>query len=184
MTDFLQDNPRGQVVAMDEMSVYFQATTTRLWSPVGQTPVVRLSSQRDHIHFYGALNLRNGHELALPRHAMSSETTVEFLKQLLYCYPDVPILLLWDRAPWHKGKPVRAFLTDHPRLETVSFPPACPDLNPQEHVWSLAREAVTHNHTLPDFPTVVQSFLRFLASRPFAFDWLTQYLPSILLRQV
>jgi len=32
---------------MDEMSLYFQSTTTRLWSPVGQTPSVRLAPQRD-----------------------------------------------------------------------------------------------------------------------------------------
>ena len=43
MTDFLQDHPDGQVIALDEMSLYFQATTTRVWSPVGQTPVVRVS---------------------------------------------------------------------------------------------------------------------------------------------
>lgn len=167
---------------MDEMSLYFQSTTTRLWSPVGQTPSVRLAPQRDHLHFYGALNLRSGHEFALPRPDMTSETTAGFLADLLCCYPDVPILLLWDRAPWHKGSAVQALLDQHPRLETLCFPPACPQLNPQEHVWSLAREAVTHNHTLPDFPSVVQSFLRFLSSRPFTFDWLTQYVPSILLR--
>jgi transposase len=147
-------------------------------------PVVRLSPQRDHLHFYGALNLRTGHEFALPRPEMTSEATAEFLAELLYCYPDVPILLLWDRAPWHKGKAVQTLLAQHPRLETLFFPPACPDLNPQEHVWSLAREAVTHNHTLPDFPTVVQSFLRFLASRTFTFEWLSQYVPPFLLRQV
>jgi len=66
LTDFLQDHPDGQVIAMDEMSLYFQATTTRIWSPVGQTPIVRLASQRDHIHFYGALNVRSGHQFALP----------------------------------------------------------------------------------------------------------------------
>jgi transposase len=27
-------------------------------------------------------------------------------------------------------------LEQHPRLETVYFPPASPELNPQEHVWS------------------------------------------------
>jgi transposase len=27
------------------------------------------------------------------------------------------------------------------------FPPACPDLNPQEHVWKLARDAVVDYQT-------------------------------------
>lgn len=180
MTDFLQDHPDGQVIALDEMSLYFQATTTRLWAPVGQTPVVRVSPQRDHTHFYGAVNLRTGHELALPTPDMTSETTAAFLRDLLLCYPTQPILLLWDRAQWHKGAAVKQVLDDHPRLDTVSFPPASPHLNPQEHVWSQARAAISHNHTFPTFQQLKGTFLNFLSSTLFPFDWLAKYAPSIL----
>lgn len=50
------------------------------------------------------------------------------------------------------GKPVGAVLAAHPQVKTVFFPPASPDLNPQEHVWSLARANISHNHMLPDYP--------------------------------
>jgi len=79
VTDFLQDYPDGQVIALDEMRLYFQATT-RVWAAVGQTPVVRVSPQRDHVHFYGAVNLRTGHEMASPTTEMNGPTTVTFLK--------------------------------------------------------------------------------------------------------
>lgn len=180
MTDFLQDHPDGQVIALDEMSLYFQATTTRVWSPVGQTPLVRVSPQREHVHFCGALNLGTGHEIALPVLEQTSETSADFLRDLLLCYPTQPLLLLWDRATWHKGTAVKAVLDDTPRLETVFFPPACPDLNPQEHVWSQARAAVSHNHTRPDFASLKTAFLRFLSNTLFRFDWLTKYAPPIL----
>jgi hypothetical protein len=65
VTDFLQDNPEGIILALDEMSLYFQATLTRVWSLIGQTPIIDVHPQRDHIHFYGALNLRNGREIAM-----------------------------------------------------------------------------------------------------------------------
>lgn len=180
MTDFLQDHPNGQVIAIDEMSLYLQATTTRLWAACGQTPVVRVSGQRDHLHLYGALNLCNGHEFALPRLEMTSVETASFLRDLFACYPNPPILLLWDRANWHKGQPVTDVLAAHPRVETVFFPPASPDLNPQEHVWSLARTNVSHNHTLLDLPTLRDAFLRYLDSRLFRLTWLTKYAPPIL----
>lgn len=180
MTDFLQDHPDGQIVALDEMSLYFQATTTRLWSPVGQTPVVRVSPQRDHTHFYGALNLCSGLELAVPAPEMTSQTTAAFLRDLLLCYPTQPILLLWDRARWHKGESVKALLHDNPRLETLFFPPACPDLNPQEHVWSQVRTAVSHNHTFTVFAQLKTAFLSYLSNTRFRFDWLTKYAPPIL----
>lgn len=43
MTDWTQIYPHLVILALDEMSLYFQATLTRVWSPIGQTPVVRIT---------------------------------------------------------------------------------------------------------------------------------------------
>ena len=87
MTDFLQDHPHGVILALDQMSLYFQATLTRVWSPVGQTPIVHVSPQRDHSHCYGALNLRDGREIACHACETTSEMTANFLMILLMLYP-------------------------------------------------------------------------------------------------
>lgn len=180
MTDFLQDHPQGQVLAVDEMSLYFQATTTRVWSPCGQTPRVRVSGQRDHVHLYGAVNLKTGHEVVLPCAGLNSDTTVAFVREVLTAYPSQALLLLWDRAPWHRGDAVRHVLTAAERVVTVFFPPACPHLNPQEHVWSQARAAVSHNHTMTDFGRLRDAFLGYLSRTTFRFRWLEKYAPPIL----
>jgi transposase len=177
VTDFLQRHPDGVVLAMDEMSLYFQATLTRVWCPIGQSPIVRISPDRDHLHYYGALNLRTGQEIALSLPALSSDHTLHFLDHILTCLPTQPILLLLDRAPWHTAKEVQQFLTAHPRLDFVFFPPACPDLNPQEHVWKQARQEVSHNHTFPLFPALCKAFRAFLDHTLFSFHWLDQYIP-------
>ena len=114
---------------------------------------------------------------------MTSAGTAAFLDDLFACYPGQPILLLWDRASWHKGSPVMDVLAAHPTVQTVYFPPASPDLNSQEHAWSLARAHVSHNHTLPDLPTLRDAFLRYLGKTTFHFAWLEQYAPPILFRQ-
>ena len=57
MTDFRQAHPNGVILALDQMSAYLQATLTRVWSPIGQTPYVWVTPQRDCLHFYGALNV-------------------------------------------------------------------------------------------------------------------------------
>ncbi len=79
-------------------------------------------------------------------HRSSFETTATYLQLIADTIPDKPILLLWDGATWHGGPAVAAFLEQNPRFTVIRFPPGSPDLNPQEHVWKLTREQVSHNH--------------------------------------
>jgi hypothetical protein len=180
VTDLLQDYPDLHIVTLDEMSLYFQATLTRVWSPIGQTPIVRIHPQRDHIHFYGALELRTGREIALPAQQQTSLTTANFLSILFMLFPN-HLLLLLDRAPWHFGLEVDALLAENDdRLHVMYYPVACPDLNPQEHVWSQARDAISHNHHYTLFQTLIDAFEAFLNETPFDFDFMEKYTPSML----
>lgn len=155
------------ILAEDEASLYLQATTMRVWHPCGQTPVIHVSPNRDSTHFYGALNLQTGDETVMRSAMMNGATTVLFLLMLLAAYPTQPILLLWDRATWHRSKLVKSFLLDNPRLEILWLPPAAPDLNPQEHVWKATREAVSHNHAIAKLDQLADSFEAHLNSTTF-----------------
>jgi len=162
---------------MDEMSLYLQATTSRVWSPIGQRPSVAMSPQRDCQHWYGALCLNNGHEVALSVPKLDTQTTLHFLAHLLTAFPTQPILLFLDRAPWHRGDVMRAFLLKHPRLQLIYFPPACPHLNPQEHVWKAARQAVSHNHTFLTLSALRAAFAHFWDNTLFGFHWVEKFVP-------
>ncbi len=117
--------PKTILLAGDEASAYLQATLMRVWAKKGHTPVVPVSASRDNTHFYGALNMATGKETLLRSALMNSEVSALFLQKLLDAYPNLPLLLLWDRAPWHKGEAVRAVLEANPRLEVLWFPPGC-----------------------------------------------------------
>lgn len=130
------------------------------------------------------MNLNTGQEVALSLPELSAQATRHFLEHLLTCLPTQPILRLMDRAPWHKARRVQDFIARHPRLHVVYFPPACPDLNPQEHVWKLARHAVSLNHTFPDFPALCQAFRHFLDTTFFQFDWFVHRIPPVLCQSV
>jgi transposase len=175
VTDFLQQYPDGVILALDEMSLYFQATLTRVWAPVGQTPIVAVQPQRDHVHFYGALNLCTGREIALAAPEATSELTANFLMLLLMLYPQ-PLFLLLDRASWHYGQ-VRALLAQTDRLQVMYFPPACPDLNPQEHVWKRAREAISHNHRYRQFQSLIDDFETYLNETLFSTNFMDTFTP-------
>ncbi len=89
------------------------------------------------------------------------------MEQILTTHPDVPLLLLWDWSPWHRGAAIRAVLAAHPRLEIMLFPVAAPDLNPQEQVWKATRQAISHNHTSATLPDLADQFKTHLTSTTF-----------------
>lgn len=155
------------IVAGDEASLYLQATLQVVWAPIGETPVVKVDPGRDHLHFYGALNLQTGHEVVMRSPIMNGATSVLFLQKLVAAYPDQPILLLWDRAPWHRGPAIRQFLAEHPAFEIFFFPPGSPDLNPQEHVWKAARTQISHNHTVHKLDRLADQFEAHLTTTAF-----------------
>lgn len=176
MTDFKLKSPSGVIVAIDQMSVYLQTSLKRVWSPIGQTPIVRSTPQRDCLKLYGALDVESGYEVALGLPQMNGANTVHFLQHLLTCIPNRPILLLWDRATWHKGV-ARQFVEAHERLEMLYFPPACPELNPQEHVWKQTRDAVGHLHDYRHLSDLRQAFQQHLEQTTFHFNWIDKYFP-------
>jgi len=126
-------------------------------------------------HFYGSLNLKTGQEIAMRSDVMNAEVSAQHLETLLEANPDVPIVLFWDRAPWHRGKPIDKVLEENPRLKIISFPTDSPDLNPQEHVWKAVRKEVSHNHLEVRLPELAGRFLDKLSSSTFKSSFLDKY---------
>ncbi len=83
-------------LAGDEAGLYLQATTCYVWSPTGRAKT----------NFYGSLNLHTGQEIALRSNLMNAEVSAQYLEILLEANPDVPVILFWDRALWHRGKAI------------------------------------------------------------------------------
>ena len=177
-----QTAPNTVVLAVDEASLYLQATTMAVWAPRGRPLMVRCDPGRAKTSFYGALNLHTGQETVMDATTLNAVTTVQYLQQVLTTYPDQPLLLLWDRAPWHRGAAIRELLAAHPRLEVVEFPTAAPDLNPQEHVWKAARRAVSHNHTDPTLTTLAARFRMHLTTTQFPSSFPDQYGWNVVVR--
>lgn len=137
--------------------------------------MVRSDTQRDKVSFYGTLNLHTGQEIVLRTPQMNGPASVQHLQQILAAFPTQHIVLFWDRATWHKGSVVRQFLEAHPRLETLYFPVAAPELNPQEHVWKATRRAVSHNHLVAKLPQLADQFEDHLAKSTFESNFLYRY---------
>jgi len=155
--------------------MYLQATTMKVWSPCGQTPVVRVDAGRSKVGFYGTLNLKTGYEIVTRSTLFNAEVSAQHLQQVLDAFPGKPILFFWDRAPWHRGDPIRRILDANPRLEVIEYPTAAPDLNPQEQVWKQTRRAIGHNHLTPRLDTLADDFENHLKTNTFESSFLDRY---------
>ena len=175
MIDLAQAQPGTVYLAEDEAWMYLQATTMNAWAACGQTPVVRVDPGRTKTAFYGTLDLQTGQELVSRCAVLNAEASAQHLNLILQAIPDRPILLLWDRAPWHRGQPIRELLQVNSRLTIIEYPVAAPDLNPQEQVWKLTRRAVCHNHTIPKLPDLADRFHHHLTATTFHSSFLERY---------
>lgn len=172
----LQVTPTARMLALDEMRLSSQATSMTVWAARGHTPLVPVLARREWVVFYGALDLHTGREIALPAPTTNRVMTANFLLTLLLLFPAEPLLILLDNASWHWGGDVQQVLADHPHLHLVYLPTACPDLNPQEHIWKAARAAVSHNHLWPDLMTLTDAMEDFLTNHPFTTSFLDQFI--------
>lgn len=170
-----QTAPQTVFLAGDEAGLYLQATTCYVWSPTGQTPIIHADPGRAKTNFSGSLNLQTGQEIAMRSDLMNADVSAQHLEMILEANPNLPVILFWDRAPWHRGKAIDQVLEENPRLEIIFFPTASPDLNPQEHVWKTVRKEVSHNHLEATLPKLADRFLNKLISSAFKSSFLEKY---------
>jgi transposase len=78
--------------------------------------------------------------------SFKGEGIVAFLEALI-AFAGTKVLLIWDNASFHKSEEIKSFLdTDLGKmLWLVNTPPYCPELNPDELVWSYLKSVEIPN---------------------------------------
>jgi transposase len=78
--------------------------------------------------------------LQVRRQAFDAEAVVRFLRVLLRKIPG-KLVMVWDRAPIHRSKRLKAFLARGAakRIHLELLPGDAPELNPDEGVWQYLK---------------------------------------------
>jgi transposase len=118
----------------------------RTWSPVGVTPLLEETVSRDHLSMLGAVTPEGKLYTLTLDHAFKGADVVTFLKHLLRQISG-QLTLLWEGAPIHRSKEVKAFLAEGAaeRLHLEMFPSYSPQLNPAEGIWSYLKRVELAN---------------------------------------
>jgi len=126
----------ARIFFWDEAGFQSDPVLGRTYGLKGKTPVVSTSGQRQRINVISAVNARGEFWATTYDGKLDAEAFVEFLKDFRKGQSGT-IFLVLDGLAVHKSKRVAKYLAGlGGRLELHPLPPYCPDLNPDEYVWS------------------------------------------------
>lgn len=121
----------------------------RTWAPKGHTPTLRHWQRHDRVSVLSAVTLSaRRHHCGLylrchPGHNLKAPDVCAFVRQLLR-HLRGPLIVLWDRIKIHRGPLIQALRRRFRRLRIEYLPPYAPELNPDEHVWQLAKAVLAN----------------------------------------
>jgi putative transposase len=105
------------------------------WCRKGFRPRVPCHHIREYRYAYGAVEPLTGESFFLVLPYTNTVCMNLFLEELSKTYPNDSILLVCDGASWHRSK----FLSIPPNIHLLHLPPATPEMNPIEQIWSWIR---------------------------------------------
>jgi transposase len=127
----------------------------------GPRPVVGNLDCHDSLYLFGALHLGSGRlpprlverptKSKLQRAAKYRylpEAFARHLRDIARVYPaerHSRVVIVVDKASWHKGALSKRALADHPHLALYPLPSYSPKLQVIERFWKLLRRRATHN---------------------------------------
>ncbi len=134
-----------EVWCEDEHRLGLRPILRKVWSPVGERPVVKVHQRYQWSYLYAFARPKTGevHWLILPTvNAEVFSLALENLAREVGASTRKRILLVLDRAGWHTAKKLRV-----PEGIHLEFLPShSPELQPAERLWPLSDEGVANRH--------------------------------------
>lgn len=131
---------------IDQSGFYLLPMAIRTYAPVGQTPVLRVKLTRDHLAAISGITPDGRLVMQVQDRAYRAEDVVRFLRLLLRKIMG-KLLVIWDGAPIHRAKEIKAFLAKGGarRIYLAQLPAYAPELNPDEGSWNYLKRVELKN---------------------------------------
>lgn len=122
----------AQIYFGDEVGVQNTANYAKGYALIGQTPVVRIESQKMKINMLSAIFNRGKLRFMLYKNNMNADKLIDFMRRLVRD-TDKKVFLILDNLRIHHSKKVKAWLEKHrDKIEIFFLPPYAPEYNPTE----------------------------------------------------
>src|SRR3954453_22603647 len=148
---------RSVVLAQDETDLLLFPPLRAAWSKRGEVAKVWLSGRNARRGVFGAMNLRTGARVFVPREKGRSADFQAFVSEVRSAYRGWHVALLLDEDPCHTAK---ASLGAVEGMTLLWLPKRSPKLNPMEPLWGEGKDVISANKQYAGIQEQVDRFLR------------------------
>ena len=150
---------RSAVLAQDETDLLLFPPLRAGWSRRGEVARVWLSGRNARRVVFGAMNLRTGTWLFVPRERGRSADFQAFLEEVRWRYRGWHVAMLLDEDPCHTAQ---ASLGAAEGMTLLWLPKRAPKLNPMDTLWGQGKDVISANKQYGTIEEQVDRFLNHL----------------------
>ncbi|MCY7408057.1 MAG: IS630 family transposase [Alkalinema sp. CAN_BIN05] len=133
------------LVFTDEAHIHLDTDEGYGWSIKGERFwISSCSPGLKKVSFYGIYIYNLGQVRIWPYDRGNGVNTIDVLKRLRNEFPDRPMTVVWDGAPYHRSQAVFDVAAEL-NIDIQRLPAYSPDFMPVEHLWQWLREDVTYH---------------------------------------
>lgn len=135
----LAENIGADIAFEDEAGIGLQTHSGKTWGEIGKAPEVAVTGKRGGYNLLSAVTPAGVLRFSIHDGKIASNRYIAFLRQLLEGRTS-PLILIVDRASFHRSKKVRDFVHSHRKQIRIYFLPSySPEMNPDEQVWNIVK---------------------------------------------
>ena len=134
----------------------------RCWCPAGVRPVTPCHHIREYRYAYGAVEPSTGDSFFLVMPNCNTDSMNVYMKHLSNEFRQDLILLIMDKASWHRSKSMN--IPENIRI--MHIPPYTPEMNPIEQIWKELRKLGFRNELFNTLELVVDRLCDTINSLP------------------
>lgn len=163
-----RENPEFRLVCEDESTFLYDSISRRVWVQKGIKPKRFVTGLHKRTHIFGFLS-EDRRKMFLSDKKMNAKSFLKSIYKVKKRFGK--IILILDRAPWHRAKKVEKYFAEHRReIKIIWFPRGCPEMNPVEECWRQAKREVNGGRVHESFEVMKKELRRFLRNREFKQD--------------
>lgn len=150
------------ILAEDETDLLWLPPLRGGWGKRGEPLPVPISGRNARRVIFGALSLRTGHRLLMPRERQRAGDFQAFLRHVRGHYRRWGVAMMLDEDPSHTAKG-SVGLAEALEIELLWLPKRAPELNPIESLWGDGKDVVCADHQYGSIDEEVERFVAYLS---------------------